>query len=73
MPVIGGLKATVKVEINWIKSNGYETCINNCPISVFELENLLDYSNMKKPVPVRAGMECVTFYSMDAMLVSETL
>lgn len=43
-----------KVEVDWVKCNGCGTCADNCPVSVFELQDLKDYSDSKKSVPVRA-------------------
>jgi NAD-dependent dihydropyrimidine dehydrogenase PreA subunit len=65
-----------KVNVDWTKCNGCGTCIDNCPVSVFELQDLSDYSDTKKSVPVRADdcilcMTCMTLCPTGAIIVHE--
>jgi len=65
-----------KVKVDWTKCNGCGTCIDNCPVLVFELQDLTGYSDSKKSVPVRANdcilcMTCVTSCPTGAIIVEE--
>jgi ferredoxin len=43
-----------KVKVDWTKCDGCGTCVDSCPASVFELQDLAEYSNSKKSVPVKS-------------------
>lgn len=65
-----------KVEVDWKKCNGCGTCVDACPVLVFELQDLVDYPDSKKSVPVRADdciqcMTCVTSCPTGAIIVEE--
>jgi NAD-dependent dihydropyrimidine dehydrogenase PreA subunit len=64
------------IKVDWTKCNGCGTCIDNCSALVFELQELLDYPDSKKSVPVRADdcilcMTCVTSCPTGAITVEE--
>jgi NAD-dependent dihydropyrimidine dehydrogenase PreA subunit len=55
---------------------GRGTCVDNCPPSVFELQDLVEYPNSKKSVPVKSNdcilcMTCVTSCPTGAITVEE--
>ena len=54
-----------KVEVDWTKCNGRGTCVNICPALVFELQDLTDYPNSKKSVPVKAD-DCILCMSCES-------
>jgi NAD-dependent dihydropyrimidine dehydrogenase PreA subunit len=41
------------VEVEWNECRGCGTCIKLCPMNVFELQDLSEYKDSKKSVPVR--------------------
>ena len=41
-----------KVTVDFSKCNGDGTCVSVCPVSVFELQNKLDFKGEAKAVPV---------------------
>ena len=47
-----------KVKVDWTKCSECRTCVDTCPVLVFELQNLQDYPDSKKSVPDRAD-ECI--------------
>ena len=55
----------VKVKVDWTKCNGDGVCVDVCPVDVFELQDLAEYPDTQKSVPVREEdcilcMACVT-------------
>jgi len=65
-----------KVKVDWTKCNGCGTCVDNCPVMVFELQDLHEYPDSEKSVPVRAEdcifcMTCVTSCPTAAITVEE--
>jgi NAD-dependent dihydropyrimidine dehydrogenase PreA subunit len=65
-----------RVKVEWNKCNGCGTCVDSCPASVFELQDLKDYPDSKKSIPVKAEdcilcMTCVTLCPADAVTVEE--
>jgi NAD-dependent dihydropyrimidine dehydrogenase PreA subunit len=65
-----------RVKVDWFKCNGCGTCVDNCPVSVFELQDLADYPTSKKSVPVKAEdcilcMTCVSSCPTGAVTVEE--
>jgi NAD-dependent dihydropyrimidine dehydrogenase PreA subunit len=65
-----------KVEVDWKKCNGDEVCVEVCPVNVFELQNLSEYLDAPKSVPVRKEdcilcMACVTSCPTEAITVEE--
>ncbi|MBN1357557.1 ferredoxin family protein [Candidatus Bathyarchaeota archaeon] len=46
------------MSVDWTKCNGCGTCVDNCPVVVFELQDLQHYPDSKKSVPVRAE-DCI--------------
>ncbi|MCX6660495.1 MAG: ferredoxin family protein [Candidatus Bathyarchaeota archaeon] len=64
------------VKVDWKKCNGSATCVGVCPVNVFEMQNLPEYPDSPKSVPVRAKdcilcMACVTSCPVQAIEVSE--
>jgi NAD-dependent dihydropyrimidine dehydrogenase PreA subunit len=64
------------VKIDWTKCTGCGTCVDNCPSLVFELQELSDYPDSKKSVPVRPDecvlcMTCVNLCPTGAIAVEE--
>jgi NAD-dependent dihydropyrimidine dehydrogenase PreA subunit len=65
-----------KTNIDWKKCNRGGTCVDACPVLVFELQDLKDYPDSKKSVPVRADecilcMTCVSSCPTGAITVEE--
>jgi NAD-dependent dihydropyrimidine dehydrogenase PreA subunit len=65
-----------KVKVDWTKCTGCGTCVDNCPVLVFELQDLGDYPDSKKAVPVRADdcidcMTCTSLCPTGAIIVEE--
>ncbi len=65
-----------KVTVDWTKCNGDSVCVDVCPVTVFELQDLAEYSDTKKSVPVMADdcilcMACVTSCPTEAITVEE--
>ena len=65
-----------KVKVDWTKCNGCGTYVDTCPASVFELQDLSDYPDSKKSVPVRADdcilcMTCEASCPIGAIIVEE--
>jgi len=64
------------VKVDWSKCNGDEVCVSVCPVNVFEMQNLPEYPDSKKSVPVRESdcilcMACVTQCPTQAITVKE--
>jgi len=47
-----------KVTVNWNRCSGKGTCVEICPVNVFELQELAEHPETLKAVPVR-GKDCV--------------
>jgi NAD-dependent dihydropyrimidine dehydrogenase PreA subunit len=65
-----------KVEVDWNKCTGCGACVDNCPAMVFELQDLANYPDSKKSVPIRADdcmlcMTCVASCPTGAIKVEE--
>ena len=65
-----------KVNVDWTKCNGDEVCADLCPVDVFEIQDLTEYPDSKKSVPVRPDdcilcMACVTSCPTEAITVEE--
>jgi len=65
-----------KVKVDWSKCNGDGVCAEICPVNVFELKKLPEYSDTQKSVPVResdciACMACVASCPTQAITVEE--
>ncbi|UCH02921.1 MAG: ferredoxin family protein [Candidatus Bathyarchaeota archaeon] len=66
----------VKVKVDWTKCNGDNVCIDVCPVEVFELQDLPEFSDTQKSVPVREDecilcMACVSTCPTEAIIVEE--
>ena len=53
-----------KVAVDWDRCSGKGTCVDVCPVNVFELQEIAEHPETLKAVPVRAKnctlcMECV--------------
>ena len=65
-----------KVIVDYSKCNGDAVCIDTCPVEVFELQNLPEYPDSEKSVPVREDecilcMACVAQCPTEAITVEE--
>ena len=65
-----------KVKVDLSKCNGDGVCVEVCPVNVFELQNLPEYPDTQKSVPVREDecivcMACVTSCPTQAITVEE--
>jgi NAD-dependent dihydropyrimidine dehydrogenase PreA subunit len=65
-----------KVKVDCTKCNGDGTCVEVCPVNVFELQDLPEYKDTKKSVPVREKdcilcMACVVSCPTEAITVEE--
>ena len=66
----------VKVKVDWKKCNGDNICVEVCPVEVFEMQDLEDYKDSKKSVPVKAEdcilcMACISSCPTDEIIVEE--
>lgn len=66
----------VKVKVDWEKCDGDGVCVEVCPVEVFELQNLPDFTDTEKSVPVREDecilcMACVASCPTEAITVEE--
>ena len=66
----------VKVKVDWEKCNGDGVCVEVCPVEVFELQNVADFPDTEKSVPVREEecilcMACVASCPTEAITVEE--
>jgi NAD-dependent dihydropyrimidine dehydrogenase PreA subunit len=64
------------VKVDWKKCNGDGVCVDTCPVNVFELQDLPEYKDSKKSVPVRKQdcilcMACVASCPTQAIDVKE--
>jgi len=41
------------VKVDWKECNGCATCVGVCPANIYEMQNLDDYQDSLKSVPVR--------------------
>jgi len=53
-----------EVIVDWNRCSGKGTCINVCPVNVFELQEIKEHPETLKAVPIRSEdcnlcMECV--------------
>jgi NAD-dependent dihydropyrimidine dehydrogenase PreA subunit len=65
-----------KVVVDNQKCAGEATCVNVCPVAVFEMQNLPEYPDAPKSVPVRASdciqcLACVASCPENAITVSD--
>ena len=66
----------VKVKVDWEKCDGDGVCVEVCPVEVFELQDLPDFTDTEKSVPVREDecilcMACVASCPTEAITVEE--
>jgi NAD-dependent dihydropyrimidine dehydrogenase PreA subunit len=66
----------VKIEVDLKKCDGDGICVSICPVEVFELKKLPEYSDNEKSVPVNKDecilcMACVTSCPQEAITVEE--
>ena len=74
--MVEGEDSMPKVEVNWEKCTGCGTCVDVCPVGVFELQNIPEYPDTQKSKPVNADeciqcMACVTQCPEEAITVEE--
>jgi len=65
-----------KVKVDWAKCNGDGTCVEVCPVDVFELQRIPEHPDTPKAVPVRERdcilcMVCVASCPTEAITVEE--
>ncbi len=53
-----------RVVVNWNRCSGKGTCVDVCPVDVFELQELAEHPETLKAVPVRSEdciccMDCI--------------
>jgi NAD-dependent dihydropyrimidine dehydrogenase PreA subunit len=65
-----------KVVVDHQKCAGEATCVNVCPVAVYEMQNLPEYPGVPKSVPVRASdciqcLACVASCPENAITVSD--
>ena len=63
-----------KVTVDLSKCNGDSVCVDVCPVEVFELQDLPEYTDTQKSVVVREAdciecMACVTSCPTEAITV----
>lgn len=66
----------VDVKVDWEKCNGDAVCVEVCPVEVFELQDVPEFSDTEKSVPVRMEecilcMACVASCPTEAITVEE--
>lgn len=64
------------VKVDWKKCNGDGVCVDVCPVEVFELQDLPEYPDSQKSVPVNKDeciqcMACVASCPTEAITVEE--
>lgn len=64
------------VKVDWKKCQGYTICVGVCPVDIFEMQDLPDYPDTPKAVPVREKdctlcMACVEQCPVEAITVKE--
>jgi NAD-dependent dihydropyrimidine dehydrogenase PreA subunit len=72
----GGAGSVPRVKVDWSKCNGDGVCVEVCPVNVFELKKLPEYSDEQRSVPVREGdciacMACVASCPTQAITVED--
>jgi len=65
-----------KIKVDWVKCIGCGTCVDNCPSMVYELQDVVEYKDSKKSIPVRPDdcilcMTCVSMCPQGAIEVQE--
>ena len=66
----------VKVIVDLDKCNGCDTCVDVCPMNVFDIVEMPEYNNEKKSQPTReedciSCMACVSACPTEAIIVEE--
>ncbi|UCE15897.1 MAG: ferredoxin family protein [Candidatus Bathyarchaeota archaeon] len=66
----------VKVKVDCTKCDGDGICVDVCPVDVFELQDLPEYPDTQKSVPVREEecilcMACMASCPTEAITVEE--
>ncbi|UCC58449.1 MAG: ferredoxin family protein [Candidatus Bathyarchaeum sp.] len=65
-----------KVVVNWNRCSGKGTCIEACPVAVFELQEIKEYPETLKAVPVKMEdcifcMKCVPACIEEAITIKK--
>ncbi|MFA5365573.1 MAG: ferredoxin family protein [Candidatus Bathyarchaeia archaeon] len=69
-------KASPAVTVDWNRCSGIGNCVDACPVNVFELQELAEYPETYKSVPVNVDacifcMKCVTVCEEQAIVVNK--
>jgi NAD-dependent dihydropyrimidine dehydrogenase PreA subunit len=61
-----------KVVVDWTKCNGDAICVDVCPVEIFEMQKLPEYSDTEKSVPVK-GDECILCMACEVQCPEEAI
>lgn len=61
-----------RVTVNWNRCSGKGTCVDVCPVNIFELQELAEYPETLKAVPVRAD-DCVLCMACMAQCIEQAI
>lgn len=66
------------VVVDWNRCSGNGTCVEVCPVAVFELQELMEHPETLKAVPAKMAecilcMKCVPICSEQAITVKKDL
>jgi NAD-dependent dihydropyrimidine dehydrogenase PreA subunit len=64
------------IVVNWNRCSGKGTCVDVCPVAVFELQELMEHPETLKAVPVKMEectccMKCIPICIEQAITVTQ--